>query len=41
MEYVHNNPLVSGFVSNPEDWKQSSAGEGVGKAKDKVKESTQ
>jgi hypothetical protein len=30
MGYVHNNPLVSGFVSNPEDWKQSSAGDYAG-----------
>lgn len=25
IDYVHNNPVVSGFVVNPEDWKYSSA----------------
>jgi len=25
LDYIHNNPLVSGFVTNPEDWKYSSA----------------
>lgn len=25
IEYIHNNPVVSGFVTNPEDWKYSSA----------------
>ena len=25
LDYIHNNPVVSGFVVNPEDWKYSSA----------------
>ena len=25
LDYIHNNPVVSGFVVNPEDWKHSSA----------------
>ena len=25
LEYIHMNPVVAGFVSNPEDWKYSSA----------------
>ena len=25
LDYIHNNPLVSGFVENPEDWLFSSA----------------
>ena len=25
IDYIHNNPVVSGFVTNPEDWKYSSA----------------
>jgi len=25
LEYVHMNPVISGFVNNPEDWKYSSA----------------
>jgi len=25
IDYVHNNPVVSGFVEKPEDWKYSSA----------------
>ena len=25
MEYIHNNPVTSGFVTNPTDWKYSSA----------------
>ena len=25
IDYIHNNPVVSGFVLNPEDWKYSSA----------------
>ena len=24
-DYIHNNPVVSGFVTRPEDWKYSSA----------------
>ncbi len=24
-DYIHNNPVVSGFVTNPEDWRYSSA----------------
>ncbi len=24
-DYIHNNPIVSGFVTSPEDWKYSSA----------------
>lgn len=24
-DYIHNNPVVSGFVTQPEDWKYSSA----------------
>lgn len=25
LEYIHLNPVVSGFVTQPEDWKYSSA----------------
>ncbi|MFT5145513.1 MAG: putative transposase, partial [Polaribacter sp.] len=25
IDYIHNNPIASGFVVNPEDWKYSSA----------------
>ncbi|SEP74126.1 REP element-mobilizing transposase RayT [Hyunsoonleella jejuensis] len=25
IDYIHNNPVVNGFVTNPEDWKYSSA----------------
>lgn len=25
IDYIHNNPMISGFVLNPEDWKYSSA----------------
>ena len=25
IDYVHNNPVVAGFVEKPEDWKYSSA----------------
>lgn len=25
LEYIHNNPVVAGFVTKPEDWKYSSA----------------
>lgn len=25
INYIHNNPVMSGFVLNPEDWKYSSA----------------
>ena len=25
IEYIHNNPVLSGFVTNPIDWKYSSA----------------
>jgi hypothetical protein len=25
IDYIHNNPVVSGFVTNPIDWKYSSA----------------
>lgn len=25
LSYIHNNPVVSGFVTQPEDWKYSSA----------------
>lgn len=25
IDYIHNNPVVSGFVTNPVDWKYSSA----------------
>ena len=25
LNYIHNNPVVSGFVTNPVDWKYSSA----------------
>ena len=25
LEYIHQNPVVSGFVSEPQDWKYSSA----------------
>lgn len=30
MDYMHDNPVVSGFVSKPEDWKYSSAGDYAG-----------
>jgi len=25
LNYIHNNPVVSGFVTAPADWKYSSA----------------
>ena len=25
LDYIHNNPVISGFVSEPEHWKYSSA----------------
>jgi hypothetical protein len=25
LNYIHNNPVESGFVTNPIDWKYSSA----------------
>ena len=25
LDYIHNNPVVAGFVTQPEDWKYSSA----------------
>ncbi len=25
LDYIHNNPVVAGFVVNPEEWKYSSA----------------
>jgi putative transposase len=25
LDYIHNNPVESGFVTRPEDWKYSSA----------------
>lgn len=25
LNYIHNNPVISGFVTNPIDWKYSSA----------------
>ena len=25
IDYIHNNPVVSGFVTKPEDWKYTSA----------------
>ena len=25
IDYIHNNPVVAGFVTNPIDWKYSSA----------------
>jgi hypothetical protein len=25
LNYIHNNPVASGFVTNPVDWKYSSA----------------
>ncbi len=25
IDYIHNNPIKSGFVTNPVDWKYSSA----------------
>lgn len=25
LNYIHNNPVISGFVTNPVDWKYSSA----------------
>ncbi|MEP6949829.1 MAG: hypothetical protein ABI863_11165 [Ginsengibacter sp.] len=25
LEYIHQNPVIAGFVNKPEDWKYSSA----------------
>ena len=25
IDYIHNNPVVTGFATNPVDWKYSSA----------------
>ena len=25
LEYIHLNPVIAGFVAQPEDWKHSSA----------------
>ncbi len=30
LDYIHQNPLVAGFVDKPEDWKYSSAGDFCG-----------
>ena len=27
LNYIHQNPVVAGFVTKPEDWKYSSAGD--------------
>jgi len=31
MDYIHLNPVKSGFVSQPEDWLYSSAGDYAGR----------
>ena len=31
LEYIHNNPVVSGFVDNPEEWLFSSARDYAGR----------
>lgn len=31
LEYIHQNPVVAGFVDKPEDWKYSSARDFCGK----------
>ena len=31
LTYIHDNPVVAGFVGSPEDWKYSSAGDFCGK----------
>ncbi|MBL7800736.1 MAG: transposase [Chitinophagales bacterium] len=31
LDYIHNNPVVAGFVDNAMDWKYSSAGDYCGK----------
>ena len=28
--YIHQNPVMEGFVTKPEDWKYSSAGDFCG-----------
>jgi putative transposase len=30
LEYIHMNPVMAGFVINPEDWKYSSARDSSG-----------
>lgn len=30
LKYIHDNPVVAGFVNKPEDWKYSSAGDFCG-----------
>ncbi len=30
LDYMHQNPLAAGFVTKPEDWKYSSAGDFCG-----------
>ena len=30
LDYIHQNPVVAGFVTKPEDWKYSSAGDFCG-----------
>jgi hypothetical protein len=30
MDYLHNNPVEAGFVSEPQHWKYSSVGDYVG-----------
>ena len=31
LQYIHDNPVAAGFVTRPEDWKYSSAGDFCGK----------
>lgn len=31
LDYIHNNPVVSGFVDNPDDWLFSSARDYAGR----------
>lgn len=30
LKYIHDNPVIAGFVNKPEDWKYSSAGDFCG-----------
>ncbi|TAE78575.1 MAG: hypothetical protein EAY81_12005 [Bacteroidetes bacterium] len=36
LDYIHNNPVVSGFIEKAEDWLHSSAGDYAGIRKGKV-----
>jgi REP element-mobilizing transposase RayT len=37
LDYIHQNPVVAGFVTKPEDWKYSSAGDFCGPDSYRVK----